>query len=465
MSQIVLSAKAGRDRQDVLMASRKRSHRLREPATVVIEAMSHEGRGIAHINGKTVFVFGALAGEEVKIQIRKSNRKYDEAVTLEVIKASELRIMPKCAAFAVCGGCSLQHMSNDDQVQFKQQSLLDSMQHAGVQVGAVLPALRSKPWGYRKKARLGVKFVLKKDRLLVGFRERNTPFIADMARCEILTAEVGERLGELCAVIDGLDAKQTIPQIEMAADDDHIVLVFRHLEDLSAADREALTLFAKSTGFWLQLQPAGPDSIVNLYPEQQVLRFAPLATEDIRIDFSAVDFIQVNTEINQKMVAQALQLLDLKPTDKVLDLFCGLGNFTLPMARRCARVTGIEGDPAMVERARKSAMENKIDNIEYHIADLTKPDLEPSWMSEQFNKVVIDPPRCGAMEIIRIIHRFKADKVIYISCQPSSLVRDSKILCDHGYKLDHLGVMDMFPQTAHVESMAVFNLNKPVGPP
>jgi 23S rRNA (uracil1939-C5)-methyltransferase len=438
------------------MADRKRRNRLPEPATVVIEGMSHEGRGIAHINGKTVFVFGALIGEEVKIQIRKSNKKYDEAITLEVLRASDARIEPKCAAFRVCGGCSLQHMSSDDQVAFKQQSLIDTMQHAGITIGSVMPALRSHPWGYRKKARLGVKFVRKKGRLLVGFRERSAPFLADMVQCEVLIPEVGEHLQELCALIDGLDAKETIPQIEVAADNDQIVLVFRHLEDLTGHDYEALTLFAKSTGFWLQLQSAGPDSVVNLYPEHQHLSFVPLKDENIKIGFSPVDFIQVNTEINQQMVSQALHHLDLKPTDRVLDLFCGLGNFTLPMARRCAQVVGIEGDEPMVGRAKQSAIDNGIGNTEYFATDLTKPELDASWMREKFNKILIDPPRSGAMEIAEIINRFKAQKIVYISCQPSSLVRDSKIICSHGYKLEHLGIMDMFPQTAHVESMAVF---------
>jgi 23S rRNA (uracil1939-C5)-methyltransferase len=438
------------------MAGRKRRNRLPEPTTVVIEGMSHEGRGIAHINGKTVFVFGALIGEEVKIQIRKSNRKYDEAITLEVIQAAEARIEPKCAAFEVCGGCSLQHMSSDDQVAFKQQSLIDTMQHAGVTIGNVMPALRSHPWGYRKKARLGVKFVRKKERLLVGFRERSTPFLADMAQCEVLMPEVGEHLQDLCALIDGLDAKETIPQIEVAADGEHIVLVFRHLDDLTEHDRAALTLFAKNTGFWLQLQSAGPDSIVNLYPEHQTLSFAPLKDDNIKIGFSPVDFIQVNTEINQQMVAQALRHLDLKATDRVLDLFCGLGNFTLPMARRCAHVTGVEGDEAMVGRARQSAIDNQIENTEYFATDLTQPEADASWMRAKFDKILIDPPRSGAMEIAEIINRFKAKKIVYVSCQPSSLVRDSKIICSHGYKLEQLGIMDMFPQTAHVESMAVF---------
>jgi 23S rRNA (uracil1939-C5)-methyltransferase len=319
-----------------------------------------------------------------------------------------------------------------------------------------MPALRSHPWGYRKKARLGVKFVRKKGRLLVGFRERSAPFLADMVQCEVLIPEVGEHLQELCALIDGLDAKETIPQIEVAADNDQIVLVFRHLEDLTGHDYEALTLFAKSTGFWLQLQSAGPDSVVNLYPEHQHLSFVPLKDENIKIGFSPVDFIQVNTEINQQMVSQALHHLDLKPTDRVLDLFCGLGNFTLPMARRCAQVVAIEGDEPMVGRAKQSAIDNGIGNTEYFATDLTKPELDASWMREKFNKILIDPPRSGAMEIAEIINRFKAQKIVYISCQPSSLVRDSKIICSHGYKLEHLGIMDMFPQTAHVESMAVF---------
>jgi len=438
------------------MAGRKRRSRLPEPNTVVIEGMSHEGRGIAHINGKTVFVFGAMIGEEVKIQIQKTNQKYDEATTLEVIKASNARIEPKCAAFKVCGGCSLQHMSSDDQVEFKQQSLKDTMQHAGIAIGNVMSALRSHPWGYRKKARLGVKFVRKKERLLVGFRERSAPYLADMGQCEVLIPEVGMHLQDLCALIEGLDAKETIPQIEVAADNDNIVLVFRHLDDLTEHDRAALTLFAKNTGFWLQLQSAGPDSVVNLYPEQQILSFAPLKDDNIKIGFNPVDFIQVNTDINQQMVLQALLHLDLQPTDRVLDLFCGLGNFTLPMARRCEHVTGIEGNEAMVGRARQSAIDNDIENTEYFATDLTQPQPDASWMRAKFDKILIDPPRSGAMEIAEIIKRFKAKKIVYVSCQPSSLVRDSKIIVSHGYKLEHLGIMDMFPQTAHVESMAVF---------
>jgi 23S rRNA (uracil1939-C5)-methyltransferase len=334
------------------MARRRRRKQLPAPSVVHIESMSHEGRGITHIDGKTVFVFGALKGEEVQIQIRKTNRNYDQAVTLEVIKASTKRVQPKCDAFDVCGGCSLQHMDNDDQVAFKQQSLLEMMGHAGVEIAEVIPALRSAAWGYRRKARLGVKYVHKKGRLLVGFRERNTPYLADMSSCEVLIPEVGHRLDELAALIESLDAKEWIPQIEVASDDDHVALVFRNLKPLSDEDTDKLVNFGKANALWIRLQPAGPDSVINLYPEHQTLYFSPLTGDDIKIGFEVTDFTQVNSAINQLMVKQALDFLDLNKEDKVLDLFCGLGNFTLPIARRCLEVTGIEGDLAMVKRAK-----------------------------------------------------------------------------------------------------------------
>ena len=438
------------------MGKRRRRRQLPEPAVVRIEAMSHEGRGIAHIDGKTVFVFGAIEGEQVRIQIRKSNRNYDEAITLDVIEPSALRIKPKCEVYEVCGGCSLQHIDNDEQVAFKQRSLLEMLHHAGIDIGEVIPPLRSHPWGYRRKARLGVKFVRKKGRVLVGFRERNTPFLADMSRCEVLIPRVGNHLRDIAILIESLDARETIPQIEVASDDSRVALVFRHLRPLSKGDREKLVAFAKRNDLWVQLQPGGPDSITSLYPPQQALHFAPLQNEDININFEAADFTQVNTEINQQMVAQALHYLDLKEDDRVLDLFCGLGNFTLPMARRCLMVTGIEGDTPMVVRARQNALEHAIDNSEYFVADLSRPDPEIGWMRQRYDKILLDPPRLGALEIALYISCFDAETIVYISCQPASLVRDSKVICDSGYRCTHLGVMDMFPHTAHVESMTVF---------
>jgi 23S rRNA (uracil1939-C5)-methyltransferase len=447
-----------------MSAKRRRSRRARrsEPREVRIEAMSHEGRGITHVNGKTVFVFGALLGEKLLIQVQQSNRNFDQATTLEVIEASPQRIEPRCAAFQTCGGCSLQHLANDDQLALKQQSVLDMMAHARVDVGEVIPALRGDDWGYRKKARLGVKNVPAKGRVLVGFRERSAPFIADMLRCEVLIPQVGHRLELLSQLIGQLEARAQIPQIEVAADDNQVLLVFRHLQPLCEQDRKLLIEFAKAHDFLIQLQPGGPATVHNLYPQQQSLVFDPLGDGSLKIGFGALDFVQVNTGINQQMVAQALEFLDLQPQDRVLDLFCGLGNFTLPMARKCAQVTAIEVDTAMVERARGSAVANDIHNTEYHAVDLTSPETGYAWMQQEYDKILLDPPRSGAQEMAELIGKFNANCIVYVSCQPSSLVRDAAIICDQGYRMTHLGIMDMFPQTAHVESMAVFQ-QKPGG--
>ena len=432
------------------MSRRGRRQKPVEPRQVTISAMSHEGRGIAHVNGKTVFVFGALLGETVLIQVLKSSRKFDQATTLEVIEPSPLRISPRCEAFQVCGGCSLQHLDNDDQVDLKQRSLLDMMAHAGLQAEQVLPPLRGACWGYRTEARLGVKYVSKKGRVLVGFRERNTPFIADMRRCEVLIPEVGHNLERLAAMIGELDARAQIPQIEIAADDEQLQLIFRHLQPLSERDLEILTAFAREYGYWVMLQPGGPDSVRCLYPQHQELYLRPDADRDLRIAFNALDFIQVNNDINQQMVAQALRL------HSTLDLFCGLGNFTLPMARRCAQVCGVEVDRSMLTRARSSAQANDIENTDYHCADLAQPDPDLAWMRRQYDRILLDPPRSGAQEMAQLIGGFNAGRIVYVSCQPSSLVRDAAIICSQGYRMTQLGIMDMFPQTAHVEAMALF---------
>ncbi|MEM7561833.1 MAG: 23S rRNA (uracil(1939)-C(5))-methyltransferase RlmD, partial [Pseudomonadota bacterium] len=343
------------------MPRRRRSRKFsRDPIEVEIESLSHEGRGITRINGKTVFVFGALVGETVIIEIVKSSRKFDEAKVLEVIKPSPDRIEPRCAAYQQCGGCSLQHIDNSTQIQLKQQSLLDMLTHAGISWGTLLPPLESQSWGYRGKARLGVKFVEKKGRVLVGFRERNSPYVCDMHRCEVLIPEVGENLDSLSEMIGKLDARALIPQIEVAADGDQIQLVFRHLKPLSEQDQQRLIEFGRRFNFMIQLQSGGPDTVVDLYPQNQVLQLRPLQDVDLKIEFRATDFVQVNRELNQKMIRQALNLLSLNENDRVLDLFCGLGNFTLPMARLCQQVVGVEGDLAMVERAGQGALRNQL---------------------------------------------------------------------------------------------------------
>ena len=438
------------------MARHRRRKRLPEPRQVTIESMSHEGRGIAHVNGKTVLVFGALQGENILIQVMKSNRNFDQATTVDVIEPSALRVSPRCEAFQFCGGCSLQHLDNDDQVVLKQQALLEMMAHAGLEPAQILAPLRADAWGYRRKARLGVKYVSKKGRVLVGFRERNTPFIADMRRCEVLLPEVGHKLEQISELIGQLEARAQIPQIEVAADAEQVQLVFRHLQPLCERDRALLLEFAGLHDFHILLQPGGPDSIEALSPGPAELCLQPTGGDDIRIAFNALDFVQVNSDINRQMVAQALELLDLQPGDRVLDLFCGLGNFTLPMAQRCERVTGVEVDQPMLTRARASALANNIDNTDYFCADLSQPDPAADWMRQQYERILLDPPRSGALEMAQLIGNFGASRILYVSCQPSSLVRDAAIICAQGYHMSHLGVMDMFPQTAHVEAMAVF---------
>ena len=438
------------------MARRQRRQALPEPFEVTIEGLSHEGRGIAHHNGKIVFVFAALPGERVLIRIDKATRKYSEASVVDVIEPSPDRIEPGCPHFGLCGGCSMQHVASDTQLRLKQQAVLEMLQHAGIDGATIMPPLLSPAWGYRRKARLGVKYVLKKQRLLIGFRERNKPYLADMQACRVLVEQVGLQLPKLMELVDGMQARQSIAQIEVAADDEHTMLVFRHLEPLSGHDIERLQAFARDSGMWVQLQPGGPDSMTALYPQPQTLYFRPLADGDIRIAFGAADFTQVNNAINQQMVRRVLELLDLQPRDRVLDLFCGLGNFTLPMAQQALTVTGVEGDEGMVARAQQAARDNGIHNTEYFCADLSNVEARASWLHQGYDKVLLDPPRSGAYEIIEQVAALGASTIVYVSCQPSSLVRDARKLVDAGYQLTEFGIMDMFPQTAHVESMAVF---------
>lgn len=438
------------------MSKRSRRRTLPPPMDVTIESLSHEGRGICHHNGKIVFVFAALPGEKVRIQITKTSKKFDEAKVIEVLEPSAKRIQPLCPHFSVCGGCSMQHIDDQTQIELKTQSVREMLDHAGLKPETFLPPLQYQPWGYRRKARLGVKFVRKKDRLLIGFRERDKPYLADMQSCEILDPRVGKRLTDLMALISGLEARETIAQIEVAADDDHCVLVLRHLEPLSSGDRQQLLQFARQSDFWLQLQPKGPDTTHPLYPEQQQLYLNPLPDNGLKIRFQPSDFTQVNNNINRKMVVQALKLLDLKPGERVLDLFCGLGNFTLPMALNCESVIGVEGDEAMVNRARENARTEGVENTEYFSADLMQDCSDRRWMKQRYDKILLDPPRSGAQMIAENIERLGAQRIVYVSCQPSTLARDAQIICAKGYRLTHFGLMDMFPQTAHVESMAVF---------
>ncbi len=419
--------------------------------------MSHDGRGVTHIDGKTTFVDGALPGEEVSFLYTHKSRKYDEGRLCEVFSASPERVEPRCAHFEICGGCSLQHQAADRQIVSKQQTLLDNLERLGrVAPAQVLEPLTGRVWGYRSKARLGVKYVKKKGRVLVGFREKRTPYLAEIRRCEVLHPSVGERIASLAELIQTMQARERIAQIEVAVGDESSVLVFRNLDPLSAADSRALKEFAQATGLHIYLQPGGPDSIELLWPEASQLSYR-LPAFAVELHFLPTDFTQVNPAINQPMIEQALSLLEIDSTHRVLDLFCGLGNFTLPIARRAAHVTGVEGDAGLVQRARDNALHNGIEHVDYHVVDLSQDPGAQTWMQNRYDRILLDPPRSGAQELVRHLGKLGAERIAYVSCHPGSLARDAAVLVnEQGYSLAAAGVMDMFPHTAHVESMALF---------
>ncbi|MBY0544988.1 MAG: 23S rRNA (uracil(1939)-C(5))-methyltransferase RlmD [Gammaproteobacteria bacterium] len=424
-----------------------------------ITDLSHEGRGIAHINGKTTFIHGALPGETVKAQYTNKRASFDEAKLVEVIQASPERVTPPCQHFGVCGGCSLQHMSPTLQIQYKQAILLNQFQHFGQVVPEqILAPLTGITEGYRRKGRLGVRYVRKKQRLLVGFREMaNGRMLADIKQCEVLDPRVGHHIEDLAALISGLTHYDHIPQIEVAAGDDALALIIRHMVPLDETEHKQLCDFGQLHGFEMYLQPAGIDSIHKIWPDDGVSRLSyKIDDEKLEMRFHPTDFTQVNADINQKMIAQALALLDLQATDRVLDLFCGLGNFTLPMAKHCQHVTGIEVDAGMVKRGYENAAHNGLENIAFYSTNLMEDFTHAPWFKPIYDKVLIDPPRTGAEEIVTKIAALNVKRIVYVSCHPATLARDAGILAKQGYRLKAAGVMDMFPHTEHVESIALF---------
>ncbi len=437
-----------------------RRRRARPPEgefDAVIDSVGHDGRGVARVDGKATFIHGALPGEQVKFRYLQRRRNHDEGQVVSVISASPDRVEPRCAHYGVCGGCSLQHLDSAAQVAAKQGVLLDNFRQIGrVAPDSILPPLvNDEPWGYRRKARLGVKNVTRKEKVLVGFRERGSSYVADLARCEVLHPRVGTLLPALSALIESLSINNRVPQIEMAMDDDRCVLILRLLEPLSGEDEQALNRFQQANDVVFYLQPGGPDSVVPLSTEVD-LHYA-LPDYDVTLSFLPGDFTQVNTEINRKMVARALDLLDPQPDDQVLDLFCGIGNFTLPIARSANAVVGVEGDAGLVERARANAERNGLHNATFYTADLYGELQAEPWMKQRFNKVLLDPPRSGALQVLPYLSGMGVQRIVYVSCYPGTLARDAgELVGKYGYRLVSAGVMDMFPHTAHVESIALF---------
>jgi len=443
-----------------------RSNSRSRAPTAVLEAdvtdLAHDGRGVARIDGKAVFVTGALEGERVRLRLRKRHRHFDEAEVVEVLAASPHRVAPKCAHFGVCGGCSLQHLDAAAQIAAKQRVLADNFARIGkVEPAHWLAPLVDEPWGYRRKGRLSVRAVEKKGRVLVGFREDANPrYVADIRHCDVVHPALGTKIEAIGELVGSLDIAAGIAQIEFAAGDDTIALVFRHLQPLSEGDRAALTAFGQQHGFAIYLQPGGVSSVYPLWPETPRLAFKLSpggGAEDVELEFRPLDFVQVNAGMNQRMMARAMELLDPQPGDRVLDLFCGLGNFTLPIARRVAEVAGVEGEHGLVERAGDNARRNGIANATFHVANLFEDQHNADWARQPWDKLLLDPPRAGADQVLAYLPHKATRRVVYVSCHPASLARDAGILVNqHGFKLGAAGVMDMFPHTAHVESIAVF---------
>ncbi|RUA04410.1 MAG: 23S rRNA (uracil(1939)-C(5))-methyltransferase RlmD [Gammaproteobacteria bacterium] len=421
-----------------------------------IESLSHEGRGIARLEDKVIFVSGALPGERVIADRCFSRAKFEEADVTKVLVASEKRIDPKCAVFGICGGCSFQHLSSGDQIEAKWEWLKDAFSsQAKVKPKNWLEPLQVQDWGYRRKARMGVRFVVKKDKVLVGFREKKSGWIANMDRCEIMHPSIGEHLVALGECIKKLSIKSQIPQLEVAVSESDTVLILRHLAPLTAEDEQILSDCEKQLNIIFYTQSGGENTVKPLNKTAILTYSHP--EYNIIMAFLPTDFTQVNFLLNQKMVSLAMDMLALNDNDEVIDLFCGLGNFTLPMARYAKHVVGVEGDAGLIERAKENAKQNNISNADFYKADLFKEVDGFEWFrGKKYNKALIDPARSGAIEIVELLPKLGVERLVYVSCNPATLARDTEKLIEIGYKLETAGVMDMFPQTAHVESIALF---------
>ncbi len=427
--------------------------------SVKIESLDQECRGVAHVAGKVIFIEGALTGETVRYSSYRKKPSFELAQATKIDKTSPMRVEPKCRHFGVCGGCSMQHLEASAQVAVKQRILEDSFKHIGkVKPQTILPAIYGQTWGYRERARISVKYVIKKDKTLVGFHEKRSSFVADLQGCEILAPKIAQMIPALGELVNGLSIRNQLPQIEIAVGDAVYVLVLRIMAALSPTDEAALRHFANAHQVQFWLQPKGPDTIVPFYPLDAPALSYSLPEFGITMPFAPTEFTQVNSALNRVMISRAMRLLDPQPTERIADLFCGLGNFTLPIARSGAQVLGIEGSDALVKRARQNAEFNGLaGNTQFAAMNLFEMTEAKFAALGHFDKLLIDPPRDGAMELVKSLGADNAPRrIVYVSCNPATLARDAAELVQRGYVLKSAGVMNMFPHTSHVESIAVF---------
>lgn len=428
-----------------------------------IESLDHEGRGVARVEGKAIFIEGALPGERVAYTSFRRKPTFENARADAILKPSSQRVTPRCPHFGVCGGCSMQHLDPLAQAAAKQRVLEDAFWHiARLRSESMLPPIVGPAWGYRRRARLTVRLVAKKGGVLVGFHERRSSYVAVMDSCAILPPAISALLPKLKELVGALSIADRLPQIELAAGDTPPALVFRILEPLTAADEDKLRAFADRHGVHVWLQTGGPDSAAIFHPADGGWPAYHLPDFDVTLRFRPTDFTQVNHDMNRVLVRRALGLLAVRPGETVADMFCGLGNFTLPLARLGAQVVGVEGSAPLIARARENAVANGLDGrIAYHVANLFEvtPGQLAGW--GRFGRMLIDPPREGAVELVKALGEDAPSRIVYVSCNPATLARDAAVLVhEKGYRLVAAGIANMFPHTSHVESIALFERSK-----
>lgn len=430
-----------------------------------IESLDNEGRGVAHVDGKTIFISNALPYEQVTYRSYKVKNSFEMADAVDILRESSARTEPYCPNFSVCGGCSMQHVEFSSQVAVKQRVLEDTLAHIGkVKPQMILPPIAGVPWGYRHRARISVRYVTKKDSVLVGFHEKHAIFVVDMHTCKVLPTFISNLIDPLREMIHKLSIRKKLPQIELAVGENVAILVLRIMAAPSAEDEVILKQFIDEYSkpnerlqFWLQ--PGKLNTVQPFYPLDAPALTYNIDNFGIEMPYNPTEFTQVNPQINQVMVTRAIKLLDPQPNERIADMFCGIGNFTLPIARSGADVIGIEGLKILVKRAKENAIHNGLaNNTDFQVSNLFLVTEESLASLGYFDKMLIDPPRDGAMALVQAFNDKTAPKrIVYVSCNPATLARDADILVhEKGYKLTHAGVINMFPHTAHVESIAVF---------
>lgn len=438
---------------------------MNQTATVLIESIDLEGKGVARLDGKTIFIEGALPGEKVEIEIYRQKPSFALARVVNIITSSPDRVMPQCPNFGRCGGCSMQHLEFSAQVVSKQKVLVDNLKHIGnCESENILQPILGTPWNYRHRARMSARFVRKKDSALLGFREKGSSYVADMSECHVLPKHISNLIPHMRELLFSLSIRESIPQIEVAVGDTLSVFVFRIMTELNDADQNKIKQFVDSHNtkeypLQIWLQPKGVDSCYPFYPLEVPQLSYSLSQFDIIMPYYPTEFTQVNPRINEQMVAHAIGLLDPQDNEIIFDFFCGIGNFTLPIATLAKNIIGFEGSEQLVKRATENALHNKLSHkAHYHVANLFTVDSE--WLKQHgvATKWLIDPPRDGAFELIKSITPENAPrKIVYVSCNPATLARDSDLLVNTlNYRLTNAGVINMFPHTSHIESIAVF---------